>query len=283
MTLRNMTTRSLTFGRTVEWTAIYGLLFLTSLAILYPLVVIASSAFKPEIEIFAFPMTLFPDNSTTANFADLRQNFPTYIRNSFSVTGTIVFIQLLTATTAGYAFAKLEWRGRETLFLTYIATFMIPIHAIIIPQFVIVRGLGLFDSHTALVLVSAFTAFGTFLVKQFFVTVPDSLLEAARIDGASEFSIFSRLMLPLSKPVLATLIIFSFRFFWNDFFAPLIYIVTPSKKTLPLGLADFVTQYAVRYGPQMAASLISIVPVMIVFLAAQKYFVKGIVTTGLKG
>lgn len=262
---------------------LYGVLLLTSFAILYPLVMVASSAFKPEIEIFAFPMTIFPREGTTANFIDLQRNFPTYIWNSVKVTFTIVGVQLLTATTGAYAFAKLEWRGREILFLTYIATFMVPIHAIIIPQFIIVRSLGLFDSHTALILVSAFTAFGTFLVKQFFVTVPDSLLEAARIDGASEYTIFARLMVPLSKPVLATLIIFSFRFFWNDFFGPLIYIVSPSRKTLTLGMADFVTQYAIRYGPQMAASLISIVPVMIVFIAAQKYFVGGIVTTGIKG
>lgn len=262
---------------------LYGVLLLTSFAILYPLFMVASSAFKPEIEIFAFPMTIFPREGTTANFIDLQRNFPTYIWNSVKVTFTIVGVQLLTATTGAYAFAKLEWRGREILFLTYIATFMVPIHAIIIPQFIIVRSLRLFDSHTALILVSAFTAFGTFLVKQFFVTVPDSLLEAARIDGASEYTIFARLMLPLSKPVLATLIIFSFRFFWNDFFGPLIYIVSPSRKTLTLGMADFVTQYAIRYGPQMAASLISIVPVMIVFIAAQKYFVGGIVTTGIKG
>lgn len=278
-----MISRKASPRQVLERVGLYSLLILTSLAIVYPLVLIASSSFKPEIEIFAFPMTLFPQDGTTANFADLQQNFPTYIWNSAKVTFTIVVVQLLTATTGGYAFSKLEWRGRELLFLTYIATFMIPIHAIIIPQFIIVRNMGLFDSHMALILTSAFTAFGTFLVKQFFVTVPDSLLEAARIDGASEYTIFARLMLPLSKPVLATLIIFSFRFFWNDFFGPLIYIVSPSRKTLTLGMADFVTQYAIRYGPQMAASLISIVPVMIVFIAAQKYFVGGIVTTGIKG
>jgi multiple sugar transport system permease protein len=261
----------------------YGILVLVGFVVLFPLVVIVSSSFKTENEIFRFPMTIIPEDPILENFADLLDQFPRYIYNSVKVTALTVLLQLFTATTGAYAFSKLKWRGRDALFLVYVATFMIPIHAIIIPQFVIVRWMGLFDSHAAVILVSAFTAFGTFLVKQFFMTIPDSLLEAARIDGATEYTIFGRIMLPLSKPALATLIIFSFRFFWNDFFIPLIYLISPRLKTLPLGMADFVTQYAIRYGPQMAASLISIIPVMIIFFAAQKYFVQGMVTTGLKG
>lgn len=269
---------------TLSRTAVYyAILILVGAVVLFPLVVIVSSSFKTENEIFRFPMTIVPEEPTLSNFIDLLGNFPLYILNSFKVTGLIVVLQVVTATTAAYAFSKLEWRGRDALFLTYVATFMIPIHAIIIPQFIVVRNLGLFDSHAAVVLVSAFTAFGTFLVKQFFMTVPDSLLEAARIDGASEYSIFARIMLPLSRPVLATVVIFSFRFFWNDFFIPLIYLISPGLKTLPLGMADFVTQYNIEYGPQMAASLISIIPVMVVFFAAQRHFVQGMVTTGLKG
>lgn len=261
----------------------YTVLIVVAMVVLFPLVVIVSSSFKTENEIFRFPMTIVPEQPTLDNFRDLTENFPRYIANSFKVTGLTVLLQLFTATTAAYAFAKLSWRGRDFLFLTYVATFMIPIHAIIIPQFIVVRTLGLFDTHTSIVLVSAFTAFGTFLVKQFFMTVPDSLLEAARIDGASEYTIFARVMLPLSHPVIATVIIFSFRFFWNDFFTPLIYLISPDLKTLPLGMADFVTQYNIEYGPQMAASLISIIPVMIVFFLAQKHFVHGLVTSGLKG
>lgn len=261
----------------------YAILALVGLTVIFPLVVITSSAFKTENEIFRFPMTIVPDEPTLSNFLDLLENFPLYIFNSFKVTGIIVIVQVFTATTAAYAFSKLQWKGRDLLFLIYVATFMIPIHAIIIPQFIVVRNLGLFDSHAAVVLVSAFTAFGTFLVKQFFMTIPDSLLEAARIDGATEYSIFGMIMLPLSRPVLATIVIFSFRFFWNDFFIPLIYLISPRLKTLPLGMADFVTQYNIEYGPQMAASLISIIPVMVVFFLAQKHFVQGMVTTGLKG
>jgi multiple sugar transport system permease protein len=262
--------------------AIYACLIVVTVIVLLPLLVIASSSFKDEVEIFAFPMTIIPENPILTNFERLADNFPLYIFNSFKVTIIIVLVQLLTATTGGYAFSKLRWPGRDLVFLTYVASIMVPIQAIIVPQFTIVRNIGLYDSHTALVVVSAFTAFGTFLVKQFFTTVPDSLLESARIDGASEYQIFGRIMIPLSQPVLATLVIFSFRWFWNDFFTPLIYITSQELKTLPLGMADFVTQYFTYYGPQMAAALISIIPVMAVFLGAQRYFVEGIVTTGIK-
>ncbi|MDF1569235.1 MAG: carbohydrate ABC transporter permease [Spirochaetaceae bacterium] len=228
-------------------------------------------------------MSLIPDNPILLNFDKLRENFPQYITNSVKVTVIIVFVQLFTATTGGYAFAKMTWKGRDAVFLLYVASIMIPVQVYIIPQFILIRALGLYDSHGALVLVSAFTAFGTFLTKQFFMSIPDSLLEAARIDGAGDIYIFTRIIIPLSKPVIATLTIFTFRWYWNDFFIPLIYITTGTLKTLPLGMADFVQEYFTYYGPQMAASLISLIPVMFVFFAAQKYFVQGISTTGLKG
>jgi multiple sugar transport system permease protein len=262
------------------------ILLLTAAVVLVPLVVIASSAFKTEQEIFRFPMTLLPRQPILDNFAKLNEDdvrFPLYIANSLKVTTIIVVIQLVTATMGAYAFAKLRWRGRDAVFILFIVSIMIPIQAYIIPQFVLIRNLKLYDTHLALILVSVFTAFGTFMVKQFFMTIPDSLLESARIDGATEFSIFSRIMLPLSKPVMATIVIFSFRFFWNDFFTPLIFIISPEKKTLPLGLSDFATEYFTWYGPQMAASLIAILPVMMVFIAAQRYIIRGVVASGLKG
>jgi len=202
--------------------------------------------------------------------------FPLYILNSIKVTLGIAIIQLFTATTAAYAFAKLNWKGKEFLFLLYIGSMMIPVQAIIIPQFIIVRKLGLYDSHFALISIASFTAFGTFLLKQYFMTIPDSLLEAARIDGASELYIFTRIMLPLSKPALVVLVVFSFRYFWNDFFTPMIYLASDRLKTIPLGVSDFATQYMVYYGPQMAACVISVIPVLIIFVVAQKYFVEGI-------
>ena len=259
------------------------LLGLVAALCLAPLVIVASSAFKDEVEIFDFPMSLIPKVPTWANFTALAENFPTYIFNSLKLTAIIVVLQLFTATTGAYAFAKLEWKGRDFLFLLYVSSVMVPVQAIIIPQFLVVKNLGLYDSHWAIILVSIFTAFGTFLVKQFFMTIPQSLIEAARIDGASEFRIFARIMLPLSQPVLATLVIFSFRYFWNDFFTPLIYLSTPALKTLPLGMADFASQYNILLGPQMAASFVSILPVLVIFLMAQKYFIQGTMSSGVKG
>jgi len=278
----------MTWSRTriLSWVGkitLYILLLFTAFLILMPLVVVASTAFKPDDQIYEFPMRIIPRTPTLENFGKLAQNFPRYIWNSCKLTFWIVLVQLLTATTGAYAFSKLRWRGRDFLFLLYILSMMVPIQAIIIPQFLIIRNLGLYDNHWALVLTGSFTAFGTFLIKQYFMTIPDSYLEAARIDGASEYTIFFRIMLPLAKPVLATQVIFSFRYFWNDFFAPLIYLNSQHLKTLPLGMADFATETYTYVGPQMAASFISIVPVMLIFLFAQRYFVEGVAAVGVKG
>jgi multiple sugar transport system permease protein len=260
----------------------YICLIAATLAILFPLVLMISSSFKDEMEIFKYPMTLIPDHPILTNYLQLKDHFPLYIVNSFKLTIIIVVVQVLTATTGGYAFAKLKWRGRDAAFLLYIGSLMIPVQVYIIPQFILIRNLGLYDSHWALILVSSFTALGTFLMKQFFMTIPDALVEAAKIDGASHLQIFSTIILPLSGPVVATLIILSFRFFWNDFFGPLIYLTSEHLKTLPLGLADFASEYYTYYGPQMAASVLSIVPVMIVFVLGQRYIVQGVVTSGIK-
>ncbi len=271
---------------------IYLVLGLTVLTILLPLLVMLSAAFKHESEIFDYPISFIPKHITYENFRKLffsktgkivLSSFPVYIFNSFKVTTIIMILQLFTSSTAAYAFAKLRWKGRNLLFLIYVSSIMIPVQAPIIPQFIIIRNLGLYNTHAALILLGLFTGFGTFLFKQYFMTISDSLLEAARIDGASEFYIYSRIVLPLAKPAIAVQMIFSFRYFWNDFFVPMIYLTEKNLKTIPLGMADFVTEYFTYYGPQMAACVISIVPVMLIFLFAQKYFVQGIAAGGVKG
>ena len=272
--------------------AIYLILVLTALLILLPLLVMLSAAFKNELEIFDYPISFIPKYIIYDNFRKLfldesgrlnLNSFPIYIFNSLKVTTIIMIFQLFTSSTAAYAFAKLKWKGRDLLFLLYVSSIMIPVQVPIIPQFIIIRNLGLYNTHLALILLGLFTGFGTFLFKQYFLTIPDSLLEAARIDGASEFYIYFRIMLPLAKPAIAVQMIFSFRYFWNDFFVPMIFITEKSLKTLPLGMADFVREYFTYYGPQMAACVISIVPVMLIFLFAQKYFVQGITVGSMKG
>ncbi len=259
------------------------ILLLTSFVVLFPLFIMLSAAFKNEVEIFSYPITLIPKKIIFDNFKRLVNSFPLYTINSIKVTLIIVVIQIITATSGAYAFSKLHWKGRDLLFLLYVSSIMIPAQIPIIPQFILMRNLGLYNTHLALVLLGSFTAFGTFLIKQYFMTIPDAFLEAARIDGASEFFIFIKIMLPLAKPALATQIIFSFRYFWNDFFVPMIYISENRLKTIPLGMTDFTTEYYTYYGPQMAACLVSTIPVMIIFFAAQKYFVEGIAASGLKG
>ncbi len=260
----------------------YGCLILMALLILFPLALMLSSSFKDEMAIFEYPVRLIPSTPIISNYVQLLDRFPLYIFNSFKVTLLIVLVQFISASTGGYVFAKLKWPGRDLVFMLYLGSMMIPGNVYIIPQFMMIQRMGLYDSHWALVLVSSFTALGTFLMRQFFMTIPDALVEAAKIDGASHINIFVRIIMPLSKPVTATLIILSFRFFWNDFFGPLIYLTSEHLKTLPLGLSDFASEYYVYYGPQMAASVLAIIPVMVLFLMGQKYIVQGVVSSGIK-
>lgn len=259
------------------------LLFIFAFIVLAPLIIVLSSAFKNESEIFDFPFKLIPNNPITSNFSQLKESFPMYTWNSFKLTFIICFVQMLTATTGAYAFSKLEWKGRDFIFGLYLASMMIPSQAVTIPQFIIVRFFKMYDTHAALVFLGAFTAFGTFLIRQAFLSIPKTYSEAAKIDGATDWGIFFRIILPLSTSVMITQLIFSFRFFWNDFFGPLIYITSNDLKTLPLGMTDFVREQFVYWGPQMAGALISIIPVLIIFLCCQKYFIQGVASAGIKG
>jgi multiple sugar transport system permease protein len=207
----------------------------------------------------------------------------TFFANTAKLTVIITFLQLLTSSLAGYAFAKLQFKGRDFVFLAYIASIAIPWQAYMVPQFIMMRKLDLFDTHLALILLQAFSAFGVFLMRQFFISIPNDLIEAARIDGLSEYGIYARIMLPLSKPALATLTIFTSVFVWNDFMGPLIYLNTQSLKTIQLGLRLFIQQYSADYALIMAASLVSLIPVVVLFLAFQRFFVEGIASTGVKG
>ena len=261
----------------------FVLLLLLAIAMMLPLLVILSSSFKSEVEIFDFPFKFIPENPVTYNFSQLKENFPTYTWNSAKLTFIICVVQLFTATTGAYVFSKIEWKGREAVFMLYLMSLMIPNQAVTIPQFIIIRKMGLYDTHTALVLIGAFTAFGTFLIRQYMLSIPNTYVEAAKIDGAREWTIFGKIIVPMTVPVMVTQLIFSFRYFWNDFYNPLIYITTESLKTLPLGMTDFAREQYVYWGPQMAAALISIVPVLIIFAFGQKYFIEGVSASGIKG
>ncbi len=208
-----------------------------------------------------------------------------YIENTAILTVIVTFLQLLTSSFAAYAFAKLDFKYKKTLFLAYIATIAVPWQVYMVPQFIMMtNAFHLGDKLLAMICLQAFSAFGVFMMRQFYMEIPDELCEAARIDGMSEYKIWARIMLPLSKPAISTLTIFTFVATWNDYLGPLIYLTTDTKKTIQLGIkAHFIGQYSSEYGLLMAASVVSLVPVLIMFLALQRYFVEGVASTGIKG
>jgi multiple sugar transport system permease protein len=209
--------------------------------------------------------------------------FGRWFANPLIVTVASVIGNLLFCSLAGYAFASIKFFGREVVFILVLATLMIPFQVIIIPTFLIVRKLGLIDTLGALILPNLVGAFGIFMLRQFFRTLPVELEEAARIDGASRLGVLFKIVLPLSGPALATLAVITFMWTWNDFLWPLITIYNPNNMTLQLGLANFQGAHQSTTNLLMAANVMSVLPVLILFFLAQRYFVRGIATTGLKG
>ena len=264
---------------------IYVLLIVMAALMLVPFLWMLSASFKMNKDVFAFPIEWIPSNPRVRNYVDIwtKISLLAFIFNTAKLTIIVTLLQLFTSSFAAYAFAKLNFKGKKTLFLGYIATIAVPWQAYMVPQFMMMRSWGLNNTHLAIICLQAFSAFGVFLMKQFYEGVPTELCEAARIDGLSEYGIWWRIMLPLSKPALSTLTIFTFVATWNDFLGPLIYLTKTELKTIQIGLRMFISQYSAEYGLIMAASVIALIPVLIVFLALQKYFVQGVATAGLKG
>ena len=265
---------------------LYLVLILLLAICLIPFAWMISASLKPDNDVFAFPIQWIPQNPQFQNYAGIWNEIPLgkFIFNTAKITIAVTFLQLLTSSFAAYAFAKLQFKGKNVLFVSYISTIAVPWQAYMVPQFIMMRNtFHLNDTHLAIICLQAFSAFGVFLMRQFYMDVPDELCEAARIDGMNEYQIWLRIMLPLSKPALATLTIFTFVATWNDFLGPLIYLTTTEKKTIQIGLRMFISQYSSEYGYIFAASVVVLIPVLIVFLLLQKYFVQGIATSGLKG
>jgi multiple sugar transport system permease protein len=273
------------FKVTLGKTIVYALLITLAVFTLLPFVWMVSASLKLDKDVFRFPIEWIPADPQWSNFAKIWTEIPfmTFFLNTTKLTVIITILQVATSSFAAYAFAKLQFRGRDVLFLAYIASIAIPWQVYMIPQFIMMRNAGLVDNHLSLILLQAFTAFGVFLLRQFFISIPNDLLDAARIDGLSEYGIYFRIMLPLSKPALATLTIFTFVTVWNDFMGPLIYLNSEKLKTIQLGLRMFIQQYSADYALIMAASLVSMIPVIILFLLFQRFFVEGIASTGVKG
>ena len=266
-------------------TALYALLIFLSFITLIPFAWMISASLKLDREVFEFPIRWIPRIFHWENYSLIWTKAPMlmYFKNTAIVAVSVTLIQTLTSSFAAYAFAKLYFRFRDTLFLCYIATIAVPWQAYMIPQFIEFRSIGLYDTLVSIIVLQAFSAFGVFLMRQFYRSIPTELCEAARLDGLSEYGIWARIMLPLSKAAIATLVIFTFVNTWNDYMGPMIYLTRDVNKTVQVGLRRFIQENSSDYHLIMAASLCSLLPVSIVFLCLQRYFIEGIATSGLKG
>lgn len=281
-----MHTASMKRNRVIGKVFLYLVLIMITALMIIPFLWMLSASIKSNTEVFKItPFQFIPDVPRRDNYKEIWTKIPlmNFIGNTVFLTIVVTFLQLLTSSFAAYAFAKLEFKHKNALFLAYIATIAMPWQVYMVPQFIMMRGMGLNDKLLAMICLQAFSAFGVFMMKQFYEGIPDSLCEAARIDGMSEYRIYASIMLPLSKPALSTLTIFTFVNTWNDYLGPLIYLKTETKKTIQLGLKMFIGQFSAEYGLIMAGSIITLIPVLIIFLCLQKYFVEGVASTGLKG
>lgn len=272
-------------GQKILKVLLYVFLIIMAAIMILPFLWMISASLKQDRDVFTFPIQWIPEEPEWANYSKIWTQIPllTYILNTVKLTVIVTLLQLFTSSFAAYAFAKLRFKGRNALFLGYVATIAVPWQAYMVPQFMMLREMGLNNTHLAIIILQAFSAFGVFMMKQFYEGIPTELCEAARIDGMTEYGIYAKIMLPLAKPSLSTLTIFTFVNTWNDFLGPYIYLTRDNLKTIQLGLRSFIGQYSSEYGLIMAGSVVTMIPVIAVFLSLQKYFVEGVASSGLKG
>lgn len=263
----------------------YFALALLALSMLLPFLWMLATSLMTDLEVYQYPPKLLPAALRWENYGEAMQYQPfgRYFLNSALITLGAVAGQLLLCSLAAYAFSRLRFKGRDGIFALYLATMMIPSIVTLIPSFLLVNAFGWMNSFAALVAPSLSSVWGIFLLRQFFLTIPRELEEAARLDGAGEFMIYWRIILPLSKPALATLAIFAFMTTWRDFLWPMLVTTRTDMRTVEVGLAAFSSQYSVDWTHQMAAAVIAMLPIALVFFFAQRYFIRGITMTGVKG
>ena len=259
-------------------------LWIVAFLYLFPLLWFILSSFKPGSELFSYPLTLLPKSPTFDNYANAWStlDFFTYILNTSKAAIITTILTVLASASCGYAFAKYDRKWLKFFFMCIIATTMLPTEVIMNPTFSVIKMLGLYDSLTGIIIPSINTATGIFMFRTFFVSVPDDLIESARIDGASEGRIFFRIMLPLAKPVVMALTIFSFQWRWNDYIWPLIVLNDPKKYTLQVAIRSLVGAENINWSLLIGASVISLIPLLLVFIVFQRYILDSNVTSGLK-
>lgn len=263
--------------------ALHTVLILVGLFVVLPFALMLVASLMPKADILrrTVDVTRFSLDNYFQTFRTVP--FRRYYLNSLIVASGTTLLQILVASLAAFAFARLRFRGRDSLFLLYLATLMIPFQVTMIPNFILVRFLGWFNTYQALILPAAFSVFSTFLLRQYFLGLPLDFDEAARMDGASSWRIWWQVVLPLSGPVLATLAIFNFQAAWNDFLWPLVITRTPQMRTIPVGLAAFQGQFSTEWHLLMAGSVVALLPVLILYIIGQNWFVRGITLSGMGG
>lgn len=270
--------------RAVRWLA-FALLTAGALFMVVPFLWMLSTSLKADAYVLSMPPQFIPNPLTWRSYAQLAELFPIgrmFFNSALAATLTTLG-QLLTCSMAAYAFARMHFRGSNVLFLLYLATLMIPSQVTITPLFILMRYLGWINTYQGLILPGAFGAFGTFLLRQFFLGIPRELEEAAFLDGASHWTIYWQIVLPLARPALATLAVFAFMAAWNAFLWPLFVVRDPNLMTLPVGLATLHGRYLTQWNLVMAGTVITVLPMLAVYLLAQRYFVQGIARSGIKG
>lgn len=266
----------------------YVLVVLVAIIVLLPFAWMIVSAFKSQRELFAYPPTFFPTEWKVENFIEAASrgsiSFWQMFLNSMKIAVPSTVFNILFSSMAGYAFARLEFRGRETIFMFFIASMMVPSAVTLIPRFLMFRDLGFYDTYVPLVVPVMFgTAFSIFLARQFFMTLPKELEEAAIVDGCSHFRVWWQIFMPMAKPIIATLAVFQFQSAYNDFMGPVIYLASDAKFTVQMGLNSFRNSFTSRYDLIMAGSILALIPVVILFICCQKYIVRGIAMGAVKG
>jgi len=252
---------------------------------IYPFVWMFFTSFKLESDVVKFPPTILPSKFVLKAYVDIWKKIPfiSYYKNSIIFASGVTIISLLFDSMSGYSFARLKFKGKNILFVAVLCTLMIPFHVTMIPLFVEITRMGLLNSYAGLIIPRASNAFGIFMMRQFFITLPKDLEEAARIDGCNEFKIYRSIMLPLCKPALISLGIFHFMYNWNDLLYPMLLTTTNEMRPIPAGLALFMVAHVIEYALLMAGACLALAPIIIAYVFAQRYFIRGIAMTGLKG
>lgn len=264
------------------------IMFTFALIILFPFIWMLFCSFKPLNEIYEFPPRFFSGNMSLKNYKEVLfeqdPSFLVYLKNTVFTTVVSVLGTVITSSMAGYAFAKMKFKFRDQLFLLYLVTMMVPFQVLMVPQFILFKQLGIFNTLWALILPRLFTPLGTFLMRQYFLDVPNEIIEAGKVEGLGEFGIFSRLVLPIAKPAISTVVILNFVWRWNDYEAPLIFLTDSKLYTLTVGLTNFIDESGFSQDNLiMAATTIALIPIILVFIFGQKYFIEGLTSGSVKG